>query len=102
MSDELVPIEYECEGVVTIRRCPKGNFWWGVAPAYWYLRRPIFTMDAPEIGWPPKTISSWQQNGFTTAYWDGEKWYVSSPKQFATPQEAMVGLLETVLLAEGC
>lgn len=86
---ELVPIEYECEGVVKIRRCPEGCFAGRHKPAYWYLYRPMLTMDAPQIGWPRDVIKSWKDAGFNVAYWDGAKWAPSTPKQFATPEEAM-------------
>lgn len=86
---ELVPIEYECKGVVTIRRCDEFISCIGNKPAYWYLKRPMFTMDAPEIGWSHAAIKSWKDEGFNVAYWDGMNWAPSTPKKFATPEEAM-------------
>jgi hypothetical protein len=84
----MTPIEYECERPVTIRRCPEGCFAGRCKPAYWYLCRPMFTMDAPQIGWTREEIKSWKDQGFNTAYWDGENWAPSHPKQFATAEEA--------------
>ena len=84
----MTPIEYECDKIVSIRMCPADKFPWGEKPAFWYLKRPIYTMDAPDIGWSRQYINSLKRAGFDVAYWDGEKWWHHTPKQFATPEEA--------------
>jgi hypothetical protein len=84
----MIPIEYLCEGPVTIRRCPRGVFAWGIFPEYWYLRRPMHTMDAPEIGWTKERIQDFKHRGFEVAYWTGDEWANCTPKQFPTPEAA--------------
>lgn len=84
----LRPIEYDCDGAVTIRVCREAKFGWRVAPAFWYLRRPMYTMDAPEIGWDRYRIQGMKARGFDVAYWTGEEWDFCKPKQFATPEDA--------------
>jgi hypothetical protein len=84
----IVPVEYECDKITSIRRCASAEFPWGTAPEYWYIKRPLFTMDAVEIGFSREWIKHLKAEGFDVAYWDGEKWWHHSPKQFATPQDA--------------
>ena len=84
----LDPLEYDCDGITTVRKCREAAFPWGVSPAYWYVRRPLFTMDAPAIGWSREQIMDLKYRGFETAYWGGETWQYHTPKQFATPEEA--------------
>lgn len=92
----LKAIEYRCDGVVSIRLCPEGSFAWGVAPEYWYIKRPLWTMDAPEIGMTKESIRELKANGYEVAYWDGEKWFHHSPKNFCTAEEAWLEWSEKV------
>jgi hypothetical protein len=89
-------IEYECDDRVSIRLCKEATFPWGTKPDYWYLRRPIFTMDAPEIGWDREAIKACKDNGFDVAYWNGKRWFHHSPKQFDTPEEAFAEYQEKI------
>lgn len=89
-------IKYECDAKVSISLCKDVTFPWGVAPEYWYLVRPMFTMDATEIGWDLATIMAYKQAGFGVAYWDGNRWWHCSPKQFPTPEAAFIEYTEKI------
>lgn len=95
----MIAIEYEGDGPVTIRRCPEFVSTIGHKPAYWYLKRPLLTMDAPEIGWPREDIKRLKDAGFDVVYWNGQAWSVVTPKQFATAQEAFDELSTKVFRA---
>lgn len=78
----MTPIVWECKSgsEIQIRRCDQASFPWGVAPAYFYLRRTLHISE-PMYG-------HLRLEGFETMYWNGYMWHPSSPAQFSTPEAA--------------
>ncbi len=79
----LLIVEYQIEGhpLVKLRRCPPfHNTLRNVTrPAYWYLMRKIVKNGREEI-----------------EYWDAlDAWAESTPRQFATPEEAEAAFTAT-------
>lgn len=86
---KLQPIAFELDAVTSIHRCAASQFPWGVAPEFWYIVRPMFSMDATQLGMAREQVDELQASGFIVAYWTGAKWSHHSPKKFATPEKAM-------------
>ena len=88
MMDAPEIVEYACDNVVRIRKCRETVFPWRVAPAYWYIVRPLYTMDHVILGWDIETIREAKRIGYNVVYWSGDKWELSCPQQFASVDDA--------------
>lgn len=84
----LVPIAFECDEVVTIRRCPATTFAHRHADEFWYIRREFYSWDAGLIGVSTQQAKELFDYGYESLYWDGDKWALHTPKQFGTPEAA--------------
>lgn len=87
---KMIPVEYQCDGFVKIRRCPHFD---GAPPvvepraAYWYLKQPS-RIWREKRGWSQSRLSEARSSMLDVAYWDGERWAESTPKEFETPEAA--------------
>lgn len=74
----MKPIEYDCDGVASIRWEPEFISVIGNKPGYWYIKMSLR---------PWHDMSLWKA-GFKTFYWNGNCWHIATPKQYATAEAA--------------
>lgn len=76
----LVPVEYECDSVVRLRRCPRFFSCIGDKREYWYLMKTLYSFD-PKFG-------HLRKSGYEWLYWTDHGWDYHTPLQFWSAEEA--------------